>query len=393
MKHFGRLLRRGSFYALSVGILVVAAAGSPLYAEQKAGDLAQRLHAARSAAISPDQPVPQPAPESSAAPRPAPIAERIGRDVTVIPRPGVGTPMQIRGEALQQRVERAAPGEDLDLATSRAFLSANRAVIGLDDPDNELAVRQHFADELGLRHVKFEQRWRGFAVWPGELIVHLDRQGHVYLMDGAFVFTPKLPSVTPVLTAADAMKRAQAQAPQGSRAQASTPELLIYAPGTRRPRLAWKMLMTTALSEPDMVFLDAANGAVLATIPTAMSENVAGSGRDLNGQTRPLNVWNAGGTLYVVDASKPMYDPTSQPPHFGTTKGAIFIYDTQNQPPTSTTPALPSSLPFVTSTNPNSWSPPDAVSAAFGLSRTFDYYRDRHARNSLDGNGGSIRRT
>src|SRR6266545_6539302 len=74
MKQFGQLLRRGSFYALSVGILVVAAAGSPLYAEQKAGDLAQRLHAARSAAISPDQPVPQPAPESSAAPRPAPIA-------------------------------------------------------------------------------------------------------------------------------------------------------------------------------------------------------------------------------------------------------------------------------------------------------------------------------
>jgi Zn-dependent metalloprotease len=82
--------------------------------------------------------------------------------------------MQIRGERLEGGAERAA-GEDEDISTARAFLKANRPILGLDDPDNELAVRQHFTDEIGLKHVKFEQRWHGLAVWPAELYVHLDR--------------------------------------------------------------------------------------------------------------------------------------------------------------------------------------------------------------------------
>jgi bacillolysin len=355
-----------------------------------ASGLEDRLRAARSAALSPGQPVPQPAPESAGAARPAPLAERIGRDVTYVARPGVGTPMQIRGDVLQARVERAAPGEDADLSTAREFLRANRAVLGLDSPDDELALRQRFADELGLDHLKFEQRWQGLSVWPGELIVHLDRQGHVYLMDGAYVFTPHHVLPTPVLTGLAAVRRARAELPDGQQATVSAPELVVFAPWTRGPRLAWKMLVDGPDSGERMVFVDAANGTRLASIPTEMSENVPGSGQDLHGQTKPLNTWNAGGTLYMVDTSKPMYDASSQPPHFTTTRGAIFIYDAQNQPATSTNPPLPATLPFVTSTNPNSWLPPDAVSAAFGLSKTYDYYRERHSRNSLDGNGGSI---
>jgi hypothetical protein len=85
-----------------------------------------------------------------------------------------------------------------------------------------------------------------------------------------------------------------------------------------------------------------------------------------------------------------MYDPTSDPPDYTTTRGAIFIYDAQNTPPTDDPSLDEATWFFVTSTSPNSWTSPHAVSAAFGLGWTFDYYSDVHGRNSLDGNGGAI---
>jgi hypothetical protein len=84
-----------------------------------------------------------------------------------------------------------------------------------------------------------------------------------------------------------------------------------------------------------------------------------------------------------------MYDPTSQPPTLQNTRGAIFVFDARNQPPTDRVSNVPDVF-YITSSNPNSWSPADSVSAAFGLSKTYDYYRDRHTRNSLDGEGGSL---
>jgi bacillolysin len=362
----------------------LAAEGPPSFAS----DLAERLAAARAAALAPRQPIPQPAPQSEV-PAAAPLASRIGRDVRITTRPGVGTPVQIRGERLHPRAQTAAPGADPDLATAREFLGANRAIVGLDDPENELAPESRFSDELGLRHLKFEQRWKGLAVWPAELIVHLDRNGDVYLMDGAYVPTPRLPTTRPVLAAVDARRRALEAAGAGSRPEKSDPELLVFAPGNRRPRLAWSVSVEKSLEESYRVLVDAANGAVLARIPTVMSENVVGSGQGLGGQTLPLDVWNSAGTFTLLDTSKFMFDPTSQPPQIQTTRGGIFILDARNQPPTSTPQDLPD-LFYITSNSPSSWSPADSVSAAWGLSETYDYYRARHNRNSLDGNGGTV---
>src|SRR5262249_43391120 len=45
---------------------------------------------------------------------------------------------------------------------------------------------------------------------------------------------------------------------------------------------------------------------------------------------------------------------------------------------------------LASSTSASSGWVPDAVGAAFGLSQTYDYYQQRHSRNSLDGVGGSL---
>ncbi|MGE5275513.1 MAG: M4 family metallopeptidase [Acidobacteriota bacterium] len=356
----------------------------------QAPDLARRLLAARSAARSPGQPVPQPVAQSAVPGLAAPLSARVGRDVRLVARPGVGTPAQLAGSRLQERVSSADAGEDPDLATARAFLRVNRALLGLRDPDGELALTGRLPDALGDRHLKFEQRWRGLPVWPDELIVHLDRNGDVYLLDGAYVRTPSHLPDRPIVSAADAVRRARESRSQWRRADVSSPELIVYAPGTRPARLAWRFSVSRAPDDADVAVVDASNGAVLAAIPLVMTENVAGSGQDLLGQSRPLNVWNAGGTYVLCDTSKSMFDPTSQPYKLDTTRGAIFILDAQNQPASSNPDPQQANLFYVMSGNANAWNLPDGVSAAFALSKTFDYYHDHHGRNSLDGNGGSI---
>jgi Zn-dependent metalloprotease len=416
MRSSDRKARRGIVFCLSTSVLLLAGAfgvgiavgqedpprpiAHPLgavpsgqaqaaaAAPANAPGLADRLRAARSAALSPGQPVPQPSPESAAPLQSAPIAERIGRDVTYLVRPGVGTPLQIRGDVLQARVERAAPGEDLDVSTAREFLRVNRALLGLDSPDDELAVRQRPADDLGLSHAKFEQRWHGLAVFPAELIVHLDRQGNVYLMDGAYVPTPRLKIATPIVTAGEAAGRARAAAPRGVRL--SSPELLVYAPTSHAPRLAWRFDITGSPEEAAAVFIDAANGALLASIPLVMTENVPGSGINLFGQNISLNVWHEGASFLMVDTSKPMFHNGCNVDDLKQNCGAIYVGDAANTPPNSSPDISQATISQVTSSSANSWAPADAVSAASNFSKVFDYYKQIHSRNSIDGNGGNI---
>jgi hypothetical protein len=87
----------------------------------------------------------------------------------------------------------------------------------------------------------------------------------------------------------------------------------------------------------------------------------------------------------MTDASKQMYDATSDPPSPESTKGAIIILDARNTPADEL-----SFLYYTTSENAFSGWLPDAVSLAYNLSETYSYYLERHNRNSIDDNGCSI---
>lgn len=306
-------------------------------------------------------------------------------DVSVKVRPGVGTPMQIRGTRLQRATADLLGGEP-DLATARTFLSANRKLLLLQDPDKELALAGRLQDELGLRHLKFEQRFQGLPVWPSEVILHLDGEGNVYLLDGAYVPTPRVARTEPALSAEAAVRKVRTIVPEGDRAVVSPPELILYAPGTRGPRdprLAWRVETESALDQRWLVVIDAVDGAQLLAYNQAFHAAVPGFDRDLSGKARDLDVWREGSSYYLVDTSKPMYDPASVPPLPAFTRGAIFLFDLQNQDD-------PSKAVLVTSRNAHSWAPADAVSAAFGLSSSYDYFQEVHGRSSLDGAGSNL---
>ena len=304
---------------------------------------------------------------------------------TVHMRRSTSTPMQIRMPVLSGAARAAAhPSGDPEQAAG-AFLSRYRGLLHLDNPDTELELRSNERDQLGRRHLRYTQTYHGLSVWPAELIVHLDPDGNVDLMDGAYVATPHAVSTRPVVDAAAAVARARAAVPDGAGAAASTPSLIVYAPGDQSARLAWQLELSVSMAARWLVVIDAIDGSVATEFNQVTDAAVTGSGIDVLGQRQTLHLFEDRGTFYMVDTSKPMFDPTSPAPSLDT-RGAIIILDAQHGDPNNSN----FQLVQVTSADRNSWNPADAVSATTNIALTYDYYLERHNRNSIDGQGGTL---
>ena len=364
----------------------LAPASGPLEADpdpraiELAERLRQRLAGLQAAALF----TPQLTPEQSQAL--SELETRCPGEVSVVLRPLAGTPRQIKGAVLQS----AQAGSDPPLTTARTFLHTNCDLLRLDDPHAELVLVQKHTDELGRTHLRFQQEYQGVPVWPADIIVHLSPEGHVDVMNGAFVPTPKKLGTVPVLDEADAAEYARTGLTDGAEAEVTASELIIYAPGDTPPRLAWKLELAIDVTSRWLVVIDAVNGAELTAYSLVMHQNIAGSGVDLFGRTRRLNVWQESGLFWMIDTSKPMFDPNADPRE----RGIIWIYDAQNQPPTSDPESIvnnPSSLVANSRSSTSGWLP-DAVSASYNFSEVYDYYLERHNLDSFDDQGASIPR-
>ena len=187
-------------------------------------------------------------------------------------------------------------------------------------------------------------------------------------MNGVFVPTPKKLGTVPVLDEAAAVEYARVGLTDGAEAEVTASELIIYAPGDTPARLAWKLELDISLTSRWLVVIDAINGDELTAYSQIMHQHVVGSGVDLFGRTRRLNVWQEGGLFWMATSES-------------------FIRDALRLPflPTFTT-----RYPIISSSSPTSGWLPDAVSASYNLSQAYDYYLERHNRNSFDGQGASI---
>lgn len=306
------------------------------------------------------------------------LQQRVGVSLQVFLRPENSTPIQLKGKPLAKAVASAGDKQVRNEATAKLFMRDNSDLLLLNDPDRELRLAHRQADESGGEVLRFTQQYQGLPVWPGEIGVHLDSGGDVVMVDGAYIATPSNVAVQPALDAPSAVSKAREAVSAGATATAGAPELAIYAPMDQPPKLVWKLGVSASLSEAWWVLVDAQSGDILTTISRVMHGNVSGSGVDLVGITRPLNVWQSGATYYMIDASKPMYDSI-------TGGGIIEVDDARG-----TNVNVLQNFYYVTSASANSWSIPDAVSASYNLSQTYDYYQLRFGRSSYNGAGSNL---
>ncbi len=306
------------------------------------------------------------------------LQQRVGTSLQVYLRPQNSTPIQLKGNPLATAVATGGDQAARNEATAKSFLRDNAALMLLNDPDQELQLAHRQPDPLGGEVLRFTQQYQGLPVWPAEIGVHLGASGDINLVDGAYIATPEAVSMTPALAPSDAAAKARDAVEAGSSARVGTPELIVYAPMDQASRLAWKADVSVSLDKSWWVVIDAQTGETLVAISRVTTGSVPGSGLDLFGVNRSLNVWQSGATYYMIDASKPMFNST-------TGEGYIEVDDAALAPIDNV-----QSLYYVTSSSANSWSNPDAVSASFNLSQTYDYYYSRFARNSFDGQGSNM---
>jgi len=186
----------------------------------------------------------------------------------------LGTPASVRGVDLRQPAVfgggkgLAGRGSKTNREQAIAVLDNLSSVFRVKDAEKEFKAGKAQSDSLGFTHVRVKQMHEGLDVVGGGLIVHFDKDGNAYEVNGQYV--PDIDvDVVPGIGAADAGRMAFQDLvalgkPAGSIEKA--PELVVYARGAA-PRLAYALTIVYADTGSGAgrwrYWIDASNGAVL----------------------------------------------------------------------------------------------------------------------------------
>ncbi|MFG2823944.1 M4 family metallopeptidase [Kitasatospora sp. NPDC048365] len=278
---------------------------------------------------------------------------------------------------------RAIPGFQALSADARAQAlsagdreaSATARALGLGG-DEKLVVKDVLVDADGSRHVRYDRTFRGLPVIGGDLVVHRAADGRITGSDQAHKGAIVLASTTPKQAAKDASSAAVRHARHVKNAKADTAEgqLVVYAVG-KVPVLAYRTTVSGAgeagADTREAVITDAAQGTLLDSYE--LHQDVSGTGNGIHDGQVTLETTQSGSSYTLTDALH----------------GNTAIYDSNNSPQSN--PRQNARLFTKTS---NSWGNGSnsnresaGVDAAFGLAKTWDYYKNTFNRSGIRNDG------
>ncbi|MCG8894309.1 hypothetical protein G1K73_11195 [Tenacibaculum finnmarkense] len=287
-----------------------------------------------------------------------------------------------------------------------------RSKLKLTSNDNLQKIKSE-VDNLGFIHEKFQQKFKGVKVEFGTYTAHA-KNSTLRTMDGALYDVGKV-NIRPKLSKEAAFKKAIAhtgaqkylweqpkEAKNLGNYKKPTGELLILPReviGTKSARLAYKfdIYTTKPLSRGDL-YIDAHTGEALffnATIKH-LGEH-AHSSKNLgavNGLAEKLTATLATGnadtrysgtksiTTRLVGSTYALRDNTRG--------GGVNTYNSGAQPSYPTTDFTDSDNNWTAAEFNNSAKDNAALDAHWGAEMTYDYFQDKHNRNSYNGSGATI---
>lgn len=271
-----------------------------------------------------------------------------------------------------------------------AVLQNLAPLYGIQSASSELQANgSEKTDELGFRHQRLSQVFRGVPVVGADLKVHFNKEGVPYEVSGRFI-----PGITldprPLINANQAIASAVADfVNQRGFPQAKTieqPQLVIYAM-SHPPQLAYQLVISNDGADTYRYWVDAKTGTVIDTInqvcsilpPSSKGKAATIKGTILageGGRVLSLGGWSENQVYY-------MYDPASY--------NYVFNNDgAETDPPSFSTAnsAYPDGGTYAHRTSTD-WgtSDPNEVSVAANIAYTMSYYKTVHNRNSVDDAG------
>jgi Zn-dependent metalloprotease len=152
-----------------------------------------------------------------------------------------------------------------------AFLTVNRDLFHMDDPQSEFIVEHSTADEKGNIQVSLAQRYQDLPVFQGEIMVHVGKNGHIREVNGLYLDGLKM-DTKPTITAAEAKRLMLADMGKPEVDSLSRPPTLVIARVDDNDHLAWRAKVSAKdMSEAWDYFIDARDGSLLQRF-TAVAE-------------------------------------------------------------------------------------------------------------------------
>lgn len=337
-----------------------------------------------------------------------------------------GLPIYFDGSTeVKDQVTNSRTAEAIALAYVESLQPA-----GIHNPAEEFSVKKVQQDDRsGNFHVRLQQQYKGVPVFGAELIAHT-RAGIFTSAAGRYVPTPDLENVMPEVSHEAAVQAVvQHIGPDRVRSNWRPEELeliggkqfrmdlCIYLAKDQndQPYLSWQVQAFPNMLSRMIYFVDAKTGEVLhhynsscsfhqhrkkeehckhtiaqSTRPTVSEplavapppDPITGSGIDLAGNNRSFGAWeHTDGQSYLIDTSKPMYNPNGSNIPNGSMQGVIVTRDQDN--------VSDGPLYHITSSS-STFNNPNAVSAHANAGLCYDYYKNTFNRNGIDGEGGTI---
>jgi Zn-dependent metalloprotease len=228
-----------------------------------------------------------------------------------------------------------------------------------------LTVKDTVVDQSGASHVRFERTYDGLPVIGGDFVVHQDARGALKSVSGR--------SMKPITLASAAGVSARKAANLASgdvtfSPTQSSPELVVLAVD-RAPALTWRVEVSGRRADGspagEYLFLNANTGKVVDRWASELNET--GSGNSLFVGTVPLDTTLSAGTYKLVD------------PLRGNN-------ETHNGPFSSNAPIY-TDADNIWGTGSNSNAQTAGVDAAYGIAKTWDFYKSTFGRNGIANNG------
>lgn len=181
--------------------------------------------------------------------------------------PNTGTIQYLKGKKLSHALNKMLLRDNSPGDIALAFVDFYKTIFKLDHPRNELRCTTESIDELGLKHIRFQQIYNNIPVWGNQMNVHIDQDNNVYLVQGSYIPTPHI-STQPLLSVDSAIEKNLHSIETIEEDQIpGAVELVIYVNSDQNPMLTYKV------STPGSIyFVDTVNGTIVERITTYQNE-------------------------------------------------------------------------------------------------------------------------
>ncbi len=283
-------------------------------------------------------------------------------------------------------------------SSATIFFSEFKNIFGLSN-SKDMSIIRVDQDNIGMKHYRFQQTYQHIPVEGAIFLLH-EKEGKVISGNGNIIKNISL-SVTPSISdnaAVDLAKKytnasvylwedvgAEATIKQASNNPNATfvpkPELVIVDPSfsadASKYRLAWKMKIYSLVPvKGEMIYVDAASGAIIHTLSLIQETNVPGTAITKYSGTRTIVVDSLASNNFVLhEATRGIgqgmvtYNVNKKVAY----AGATDFVDTDNN-----------------WNNVNAQQDEAATDAHWGTEMTYDYYLQKHGRNSYNNQGGKL---